>query len=418
MIFFFTIIDVLLPLAIVFLIYKKGSISIVYVPFFYFVYGIMEKSKIIGFYQLLFIALLFYYCFFNLMYLKRNLFYSILMGYFLLLIIFIHDIFKLAVFKEYVWNISGLLWLFTAGVLAPEIFKNHDRKKIFNELSFSSLLLLSFFIINSVLATIFKYFPDNQYGFSSGISFGHVGISLYGVIPLAIYLVFRKGVLEKNTLYFFVSLVSLFLVMLTLRRNAMAFSVLACLTVMVELLNFNQIKQFALYTFIFALSVTIVIKATGFSDQLFERIEKRNLKDRDLEEEGRYIEFSLVFKDLFVYYDYDPWFGYGIFSSSGNYGKRIFGNRPLHSDINYYIHGSGFVGLFLYLCTVSLIFIHSWQKCKSREDKLLFAFISVYFLVNFLLGWSKRPLTPVLLFMILSLPYAKSELKSNRIINL
>jgi hypothetical protein len=415
--FFFTIIDVLLPLSIVFLIFKKGSLSIIYIPFFYFVFSIMEKSKIISFYQLLFIVLLLFYCFFNLMYLKRNLFYSILLGYFLFLIFLIGDIFTIAVFKEYVWNISGLLWVFTAGVLAPEIFKNYDRKKIFNELSFSSLLLLSFFIINSVLATLFKYFPDNQYGFTSGISFGHVGISLYSVIPLAIYLVFRKGVLEKNSIYFFVSLASLFLVMLTLRRTAMAFSVLACLTVMVELLNFNQIKQFALYAFIFALSATIVFKATGFSDQLFERIEKRSLKGRDIEEEGRYIEFSLVFKDLFVYYDYDPWFGYGIFSSHGNYGKRILGNRPLHSDINYFIHGSGFTGLFLYLCTISLIFIHSWQRCKSREDKLLFAFISVYFLASFLLGWSKRPLTPVLLFMMLSLPYAKSELKKIRFIN-
>jgi O-antigen ligase len=314
-------------------------------------------------------------------------------------------------FNEFHWNMSGLMWLITTGVLAPEIFKNYDREEVFKEISFVSLLILLFFTANTFLSTILKYYPDNQYHFSSGISFGHVGISLYGIFPLVIYLVFRRGLLEKNLFYLLVSVTALFLVFLTLRRSAMLLSVLACLCVMVELLNFKQFKQFALYILFFGIISSVVFFSTGFSDQLMERYEKRNLNERDLEEELRYLEFGLVYNDLFVFYDYDPWFGFGIFSSHGNYGKKAFGNRPLHSDINYFIHGLGFVGLFLYVITMSLIFYHAWQKCQSKGDKIMFCFILFYFLFSFLIGWSKRPLTPVMLFMILSLPYARQKVR-------
>ena len=380
---FLLLIDYSLPLVMAYLVLQKGSLSIVYVPFFYFMYSMLEKSKIIPIYHLILVLLLVYYAFYNLPFLKYNIFFVIL------ILFFTYNLQVITDFKLFRLRIISLYWIFTIIALAPEICKRYSRDKILKELSISSFLILFFFIINTILSTVLGYYPDNHYGFTSGISFGHIGISEYSILPLAVYLVFRNGIVEKKIIYLLVGFVGLFLVMLTLRRTAMALSLIACVAVFVELLNFKQIRQFAIYLLVIGIGGTIVLKVTGFSDQLMERIEKRNLQDKDLEEEGRFIEFGLVYKDLFVYYDYDPIFGYGPLMSWGNYGKRMFENRPLHSDITYLIHGFGFFGFMLYVFMAYLVFYRAWGRCRNRNDKIIFSFLFFYFIVFFLIGSSK-----------------------------
>ncbi|WP_157966047.1 O-antigen ligase family protein [Cognataquiflexum aquatile] len=299
--------------------------------------------------------------------------------------------------------------------MAPEISKNYSKEKIFEELGFSAFLLLFFFIINTGLSTVFGYYPEATYGFKSGISFGNITLPQYSVFPFAVFLAFRKGLLDKKPLYLAVSIVGLFLVMLTLRRMVMALSLLAVLTVMVELLNFKQLKQFALYGFVFGIVILIVVKTTGFSDQLVERIEGRNLEEKELEGEGRVLELGLLYKDLFVYYEYDPWFGYGPLSSGGNYGKKIFGNRPMHTDLGYFIHGFGFFGLFLYLGMVSSVFYRAWKRCESRADWILLIYTGLCFVAFFLVGSPKLPLLPVYMFMTIGVLFGKKQLKNEQI---
>lgn len=406
---FFLLIDLSMPLVMAYLVLKKGSLSIVYIPFFYFMYSMQEKSKIIAIYQVILVGLLIYYALYNLPFLKKNIFYIILVVFFSFQLRVLDD------FKSIRYGIIGLYWTFTIIALAPEICKSFPKAKIFEELGFAAFLLLFFFIINTGLSTVFGYYPTATYGFKSGISFGNISVAQYSVFPFAVFLSFRRAMVDKKPLYFIVSVISLFLIMLTLRRMVMALSLLAVIAVMIELLNFKQLKQFALYGLVFIIMILGVLKTSGFGDQLIERMEKRNLKERELEGEGRILELGLLYKDLFVYYEYDPWFGYGPLSSGGNYGKKIFGDRPMHTDIGYYIHGFGFFGLFLYLGMISIIFYGAWKRCESRGDLLVFLFTSLSFVAFFLVGSPKLPLLPVLMFLTLGILYGKKEPKKIKV---
>src|SRR5690606_19079263 len=88
---------------------------------------------------------------------------------------------------------------------------------------------------------------------------------------------------------------------------------------------------------------------TSFLDLFSERYELRDLDNRELGEEKRFLEYELIYSDMFVYQDYSPWLGYGLFDSGGNYGKGILGTRTLHADITSILHSFGFIGLTLYL---------------------------------------------------------------------
>jgi O-antigen ligase len=176
---------------------------------------------------------------------------------------------------------------------------------------------------------------------------------------------------------------------------------------MFELLNFKQLKEFILYGFIISVVGTVVVLNTGFVDEITKRAKERNLEDRDLEGEARYLEYGLIYKDLFVYYEYSPWFGYGPFESGGNYGKGIFGERVLHTEFAHYVHASGFLGLTLYILMVSLAFLSIWRKKLTREDKFQFFFLLFYFSAHFLLGWSRNLIPAVMFFSILNLPMAR-----------
>lgn len=402
---FLTAIDFLMPLMMVYWVLTKRSLAVVYIPFVFFAYSMLEESKIIIVYQAIFAAMLLYLAFFNLPFLKRNVFYLIILLILSYNMVFISDP------KTMRWAVIGFYWTLTIVPLAPQICKAYTRKEIFDELGNAGFLILFLFIVNSGLATVLRYYPENHYGFTSGVSFGHLDISEYSILPLAVYLCFRKGLLEKKLLFSAVAVASIFLTMLTLRRTVMAMSLIAILVVLVELLNFKQLRQFAMYAFILGILALVVVQATGFSDQLLERIEKRDIQDKDLESELRYLEFGLVYKDLFVYYDYDPWFGFGPLDSWGNYGKGVFGDRPLHSDITYYVHGFGIIGIMMIFAMYFIEFFKAWKGCFSRGDFLMLGFVVFYFLTFFLIGSPKTPMSPVLLFMMLGCLFGRREVQ-------
>jgi hypothetical protein len=399
---FFKLLDYLLPLIAIYLVLRKGTLSVVYIPFLYFAMKAMEKSNFIPIYNIIFVGSLLFYVFFHLPFLRRNIFSILLVIYYFILLVDTPD------FKEIKGEMINTAWIFLCIPLIPEIFSNYSRERIFEELSQSAFLIMALYALNVFLSTMMGYYPEGKgYGFTSGISFGNLGLSIYNVLPLAIYMILRKGIRDKNFWYLALYLVSIFLVMLTLRRTVMVMSVVATLFLLFELLNFRQLKEFVMYGFIIAVVGSIVIFNTGFVDQLVERFEERDLENRDIEGEARVLEYSLIYKDLFIYYDYSPWFGYGPFASSGNYGKKIFGDRVLHTEFAYYVHASGLIGLTLYLLMVAVAFNSVWKRSYTKEDKIQFLFLLFYFSAHILLGWSRILVPAVMFFSILNLPVAR-----------
>jgi hypothetical protein len=291
--------------------------------------------------------------------------------------------------------------------LVPEILRNYSRDLVFDEIAKSSGMILGVFIFNTIISTVLKYYPPNEYGFTSGVSFGHLQINTYTVLPLALFVVLKKAIKDKSVVYVLLYFGGIFLVLLTLRRTAMLLSVFGSMLVVAEMFNLKQIKELAIFGFFALIVVAVVVKFSGFGDELIARIEQRNLAERDLAEEKRFMEFEIIYNDLFVFYDYSPWFGYGLFDSKGNYGKKVFGTRSLHTDFAYYVHAGGFLLLTLYLLMMAKAFWDVWIRSSSREDRIRFLYLVMFFSIFFILGNTRNPIHPSMFICLLNLPFAK-----------
>jgi O-antigen ligase len=122
-------------------------------------------------------------------------------------------------------------------------------------------------------------------------------------------------------------------------------------------------------------------------------------------------EFELIYKDLFVYYDYSPWFGYELFASHGNYGKGVFGTRSFHTDFGTIIHASGLIGFVLYCLMIFVAFYSVWKRSKTRDDYLRIFFCFFTLAAFFMSGrWYIVSSTSMML-CVLYLPLGQSIIK-------
>lgn len=402
---FFLLLEVMIPIAAGLLIIKKGSLAIVYMPTIYYASTLYEGKYVPDkLYYYFFIALLLFFAFFNLPYLRRNVYSNLIILYYLILALFVDDFVR-------IWEyFMGVMWLFVCVPLIPQIYTNFDKKTVEDEVALSAFAMMALFVVNVLLSTYFGYNPYESYGFRSGIVFGKMSRDMYNIFPYAIFFIFRTAIKNNNPLYLALYFVCIFLILLTLRRSVMALCLFGSFLVMVELVKFEEIKKFFVYGVIVASVAIVVLSQTSFKDQFIERFEARGLnQDRSLEGEGRLMEFGLLYRDLFVYYEYDPWLGYGLFDSAGNYGKQIFGNRSLHTDPTNLIHSSGFLGLGLYLLMFGTLITAIWFKSRTRADKIRFLFVFVCFCVFFING--RYTATPAMLLMlvIFCIPFARSS---------
>lgn len=405
---FFIFLELMIPIAAGFLILRKGSLAIVYMPAIFFADTLLGETKYIPgpLYFYMFIGLLLYFVLFNLPFFKRNIYSNLIIIYFFILVLGVDE------FQIIKKDFLHVMWLFVCIPLIPEIYKYYSKETVEKNVNSAVFALMTLFVINVILATYFKYSPKGVYGLTSGVLFGKLGVNYYNIFPFATYFIFRKGVKENNIYYLILYFVSMFLIFLTLRRSVMALSLLGSLFVMVELVKFEDIKKLFLYGVIMLSVLVVVISQTSFAEQFIERMERRDLEDKELEDEGRIIEFGMVYKDLFVYFDYDPFFGYGLFDSSGNYGKNRFGSRPLHTDPTVLVHSSGLLGLFLYLLMFSKAFYLVWSKSHSKGEKLQFLFISICFLGFFFTGRFTVAAPMLMMLVIFFIPTSKKfELK-------
>jgi O-antigen ligase len=398
---FFTFLELSTILFIGVQLLRKGALSVVYLPLFLFVNMVVESSIPTSVNQLILMGLMAYYFVYHIPFITKNIFTILISFYFLLL-------YTLEPGNQHRTVIIQVISLFLLIGIIPEIYKKYSRSEIFDELSLSGFLILLAFILNTVFSSLFKYNPEMMYGISGGVLFGKISQARFNIIPLACFIVFKRAIENRNILYFAAFIIAVFLILLSMRRTVMLLSVLGSLILVFSLVDFKNLKKLILISFLLGSVSLIVAFNTGFLDTFKERYELRKLDDRDLKEEGRFAEIFLVYKDLFVYYDYDPWFGYGLFDSSSNYGKGEFGSRPLHTDLTVIIHSAGFFGLFLYLAMISIAFYIAWQKTSSKLDKLQYLFILVSFIVYFITGRFTMVNGPILLFLILFLPLGRN----------
>jgi O-antigen ligase len=301
----------------------------------------------------------------------------------------------------------GVYWFFLSLPLINDIYQKYEREAIFKELTQAAFLILGLFIVNVLVSTAFKYSPQAMYGITSGLLYGNIYAADFNILPVAVFILALGLMQKKNALYFIVLAVSLAFIMLTLRRSVMGQSMIGIIFAIGISMAQKNIKKVFLFS-IFAFFVGFIIYAnTDFMSVFQERYELRNLEDRALEEEARFLEYDLIYKDMFIYRDYSPWFGYELFNSWGHYGRGIMGDRSLHSDITNILHSSGILGLLLYVFMIATAFLQSLRKAGTRRDKIIVLFCAMTFVGFTTTGRYTETGYMLLLFLLLMLPLTK-----------
>jgi O-antigen ligase len=248
-----------------------------------------------------------------------------------------------------------------------------------------------------------------MYGITKGVLFGNLWAAAFNTMPLALFVVFMHGVSEKKTLHLIICVITFFLIMLTLRRTVIVLSTLGILICLLTLMTREKAKMLFMAGGIIAVIGFFVYNNTDFFQEFKERIELRKLDERDLAEEKRMFEYSLLYDDMFVYNAYSPWFGYELFNSAGNYGKGVLADRSLHGDIPNIWHSSGLIGVMLYLLMIGTAFMQAFRAARRYQHKLLFLFCGISFAAYTGSGRYTEVAATLLLFLIVMSPMATSE---------
>ena len=382
---------------------KKSELALFYMPVLLFVDKIITTpNPAFAFYGLLTLTVLMLIKKSGLFF-RNNIWAILLAIYFLILLTQSSD---LVLIRPYAFS---TIWLFLLIPVIPALYQKIPRDVVFNELSKGSFLILVLFIANSIFSTIYKYAPTEMYGFTSGILFGNLWNTAFNVLPLALFVVFLKGVSERKLLYILVSVVSFFFIMLTLRRTVMGLSALGGMIVLLTMMSQQKAKMVFLTGSLVLVTGYIIYNNTDFLQEFKDRVEQRKLDERELSEEKRFIEYSLLYDDMFIYHAYSPWVGYELFNSAGNYGKGILAERSLHGDIPNLIHSSGLIGLALYLLMSITAFWQAIRAAKRYQDILIVVFCALTFLVYTVTGRYTEVAATLLLFLILMLPMASFD---------
>lgn len=398
---FFLLVEFSVYIYVAYLFIEKEELTIIYFPTLFFAQSLITPvlPALLGY--LLFSSLILFFIYRNVLFFTENIF-SVL---FVLLTIFLipksNDLVTIRPFLFSIFWISLLIPLIVA------IYRKYPGRIIFQELATASFVILCLFIVNVIVASLAGYAPYAMYGITSGILYGNLYATDFNVLAIALFIVLLKIMSKKDLAYFIVFVLSLSFIMLSMRRSVMGLCAAGIIFTMLIFLTPQNFKSMAGFTLFFALLGFIIVVNTSFLDLFTERYELRDLDNRELAEEKRFFEYELIYNDMFVYQDYSPWVGYGLFDSGGNYGKGILGTRTLHADVTSILHSFGLIGLTLYLLMFVTMFKQAYSRSDSRTDYLIVFFCALVFIVYTITGRYTNIGTFVLLTLLLMLPLTK-----------
>jgi hypothetical protein len=400
---FLSLLEVFLYGFSLYIILKKKEMAIFYLPVLFFVDTVIDNHPITAFaYYGVISFIIIQLISKNSSFLKNNYFALYLVVYFLLLMTRSKD---LEIIRGYLFNV---MWFFILLPLIPSIYKKFSREIVFRELANAAFIILAIFIANALASTYFHYNPYAMYGITSGVLFGNMYATDFNILAVAIFILLLWCLNNRNYVFLAVLVISLAFVSLSLRRSVMGISAMAAGIAAVLYLSKNPKKILLFSIAAFAIGFVVAVK-TNFIATMQERIELRNLEERNINEEARYFEYRLLYDDFFRYKRYSPLIGFDLFNSPGNYGGGKFYDRSLHGDLTSIAHSSGFIGLALYLLMIFTAFNSAWKEADSKTDKLIVAFCAFTFLTFLLTGRFTQVGFMLLVFLVAKLPIAKPK---------
>ncbi|WP_299990525.1 O-antigen ligase family protein [uncultured Pontibacter sp.] len=392
-------------------VYKK-ELAIIYIPTLIFAQTVITPVLPAMTYYIIFTLFILYFIYNNISFLRENPFTLALLLYYAVLLTQSPDIESIRA------PLFSVAWLLFAIPLIISIYRKFEREILLKELSQAAFIILLIFVVNVAISTFVGYAPNAMYGITTGILYGNLFATDFNVLSLAIFVVLIRAVNQKSIIYFLLFVISFSFVTLSLRRSVMGLAAIGIAVAVLLLLTQRSLLKVVAFSGIVAILGFAIIANTSFMTVLIERYEHRNLAERELEEEKRFLEYEVLYEDMFIYEDYSPWFGYGLFDSAGNYGKGIFEERTLHSDLTNMAHSTGILGVVLYLLMIFTIFWKSYKASTTRTDRLIFFYCVVVFMVYTTTGRYTTIENIWFIVLLLMLPVAKQRETENHTFSL
>jgi len=392
---FFLAVEAFMYLFAGYLFLYKRELSIIYIPVLLFIRSFIDPVMPASLYVS--IVSMFFMVFFY----KNPYFFYKNIWSFLLFFWYIFLLHK-AVDLELIRTVFiAMLWLIVSIPMIMSIYQKYTKSEILDELANASFIILVLFCLNTVFSTVFKYAPEAMYGITTGVLYGHLYATDFNILSTAVFILLLSILKKKNILYLIVLVASFAFIMLTLRRSVMLLSMLGLMLTVLINLDAKNIKTFFMIGVVSAFFGFVIIMNTPFMDILIERYETRNLEERELQGEHRFFEYELIYKDMFLFHDYSPWTGYGLFDSAGNYGKGVLGMRSLHSDVTNITHSTGLIGLVLYFFMIILAFVKAIGARRTKLDLYLLGFCLASFIFYTVTGRYSNIQSHFLIFLLL-----------------
>lgn len=400
---FFLITEIFIICFTIYLFLYKKELAILYIPTLLFAQTVTTPVLPAMTYYLIFTLFILYFIYYNTSFIRENPFSLVLLVYHAVLLTQSPEI------ENIRSPLFSVAWLFLAIPLIAAIYRKFTRDELLEELSRAAFILLLLFVVNVTLSTYTGYAPNAMYGITTGILYGNLYATDFNVLSLAAFVVLLRAVSRKSVVYFLLFVISFAFITLSLRRSVMGLAALGIAIAVLLLLTQRSLLKVAFFSGAAAIVGFLIIANTSFMTVFIERYEHRNLAERELEEEKRFLEYEVLYEDMFVYEDYSPWFGFGLFDSAGNYGKGIFDQRTLHSDLTNMAHSTGLLGVLLYLLMVFTSFWSSYRASVTRADRLFLFYCAFVFLVYTTTGRYTTIENIWFIMLLLLLPLAKQK---------
>lgn len=400
---FFLLIEISSYLFTIYLFFKKKELAIIYVPVLIFAHNIIDPVFSASLFYGAVCSLIIYGISKNGGFYKNNIYALLLFLYFLLLLIRSDNLVAIRS------NVFSVFWLFASIPLIAAIYKKHTADTISRELTTSALIILLIFVSNVLMSTVNHFSPTRMYGITGGILYGNIYAAGFNILAIALFIVVLKLIKTRKVMYLVLVVVAFTFILLSLRRSVMLVSSIGIIVALLTLLLKKEAKKFIFLGSLIAICGYLIYSNTGFENEFKARYELRQLNDRDLENEPRFFEYQLIYKDMFVYNAYSPLIGFKILNSAGNYGKGIFELRTLHGDLPSIAHSSGIIGLILYALMVITAFKRTLGAASLAMDKSIVFFAAAAFVVFTITGRFTESGCMVLMFLLLMLPLAKQD---------
>ncbi len=264
-----------------------------------------------------------------------------------------------------------------------------DLIKFLSFCKFAFVYFISFAIISSVFNIGWNQYARDK---ETTIALGFGDSQLY-TFSLALVAVpfYKKYSGDKFGIFsYLLMFLSFLLLVFSMRRTSVA---IVLLGYFFYFFFSGGLSRFVRLFFIGAF--VLIISFPLYQNMLLERISLRENvmnKEYSLEEEYRWKETIFLLDDV---NRYDQWstiiFGKEIFNSPGNYAQGRLGGRMLHVDFNRILHGSGILGLSMYLLIYILIlqtFLFYYKRSRLENKKELKALFLTYYFLSLFISFS------------------------------